>query len=374
MKTTKLIDVADIIYGYAFNSKLFNTSGEGRPLIRIRDVNTGFSNTYTTENAPEKYLVRNGDFLIGMDGNFEIVKWANGEALLNQRVCKIIPKSIKPDYLFYLLSPILKSIENKTHSTTVKHLSAKELNKISFELPNGDQQSKIANELSNLHRMLILKREALEGLDSLVKSRFMEMFGEWNLSFQKENWIKLSDLTNIYTGTTPKTEIKEYWNGLIPWVTPAELDKDSYIITDTERHITEKGQKSKSLTMMPIGTVLLSTRAPIGKVAICGVPMTCNQGFKNFECLEKLHPTYLFYLLKLNNDWLQTQGTGTTFKEISKSKAGNIRIPVPTMSDQKGFAQFYNLVDKSRFVVQKEIKDLQELLDSKMDGYFGGEE
>ena len=374
MKTTKLIDVADIIYGYAFNSKLFNTSGEGRPLIRIRDVNTGFSNTYTTENAPEKYLVRNGDFLIGMDGNFEIVKWANGEALLNQRVCKIIPKSIKPDYLFYLLSPILKSIENKTHSTTVKHLSAKELNKISFELPNGDQQSKIANELSNLHRMLTLKREALEGLDSLVKSRFIELFKEWNLSFQKENWIKLSDLTNIYTGTTPKTEIEEYWNGLIPWVTPAELDKDSYLITDTERHITEKGQKSKSLTMMPIGTVLLSTRAPIGKVAICGVPMTCNQGFKNFECLEKLHPTYLFYLLKLNNDWLQTQGTGTTFKEISKSKAGNIRIPVPTMSDQKDFAQFYNLVDKSRFVVQKEIKDLQELLDSKMDEYFGGEE
>ena len=108
----------------------------------------------------------------GIDGNFEIVKWANGEALLNQRVCKIIPKSIKPDYLFYLLSPILKSIENKTHSTTVKHLSAKELNKISFELPNGDQQSKIANELSDLHRMLTLKREALEGLDSLVKSRF----------------------------------------------------------------------------------------------------------------------------------------------------------------------------------------------------------
>ena len=93
MKTTKLIDVADIIYGYAFNSKLFNTSGEGRPLIRIRDVNTGFSNTYTTENAPEKYLVRNGDFLIGMDGNFEIVKWANGEALLNQRF--VVQKEIK---------------------------------------------------------------------------------------------------------------------------------------------------------------------------------------------------------------------------------------------------------------------------------------
>lgn len=218
----------------------------------------------------------------------------------------------------------------------------------------GDGNFKMASkafvsDLDILKPSLEKQDEFASFVEQADKLWFMEMFGEWNLSFQKENWIKLSDLTNIYTGTTPKTEIKEYWNGLIPWVTPAELDKDSYIITDTERHITEKGQKSKSLTMMPIGTVLLSTRAPIGKVAICGVPMTCNQGFKNFECLEKLHPTYLFYLFKLNNDWLQTQGTGTTFKEISKSKAGNIRIPVPTMSDQKGFAQFYNLVDKSRF-------------------------
>ena len=223
------------------------------------------------------------------------------------------------------------------------------------EMPIPDftlnKQYTIVHSLNQIQSSIDYKLDQITKLDSLAKSRFMEMFGEWNLSFQQENWIKLSDLTNIYTGTTPKTEIEEYWNGLIPWVTPAELDKDSYLITDTERHITEKGQKSKSLTMMPIGTVLLSTRAPIGKVAICGVPMTCNQGFKNFECLEKLHPTYLFYLLKLNNDWLQTQGTGTTFKEISKSKAGNIRIPVPTMSDQQDFAQFYNLVDKSRFVV-----------------------
>ncbi|MDD7212765.1 MAG: restriction endonuclease subunit S, partial [Candidatus Enterosoma sp.] len=198
MKTTKLLDVADIIYGYAFDSKLFNTSGEGRPLIRIRDVNTGFSNTYTTENAPEKYLVRNGDFLIGMDGNFEIVKWTNGDALLNQRVCKIIPKSIKPDYLFYLLSPILKNIENKAHSTTVKHLSAKELNKISFELPNDDQQSQIANELSDLHSMLALKCEALEGLDSLIKSRFNEMFGG------ESSLRRMDEISNICRGASPR--------------------------------------------------------------------------------------------------------------------------------------------------------------------------
>lgn len=258
-------------------------------------------------------------------------------------------KGISNSYLFYFLSHL--KLGKSFTGSTIPHIYFKNYSDFSFPDVPYNQQCQVAEKLDAIRKSIEQKNNQLSNLDALVKSRFMEMFKEWNLSFQKENWIKLSDLTNIYTGTTPKTEIEEFWNGLIPWVTPAELDKDSYLITDTERHITEKGQKSKSLTMMPIGTVLLSTRAPIGKVAICGVPMTCNQGFKNFECLEKLHPTYLFYLLKLNNDWLQTQGTGTTFKEISKSKAGNIRIPVPTMSDQKDFAQFYNLVDKSRFVV-----------------------
>ena len=208
----------------------------------------------------------------------------------------------------------------------------------------------------------------------LAKSRFMEMFPDWDLSLQKADWIELKALTKIYTGTTPKTEQKDYWNGDIPWVTPAELNSDSYIVSDTERHLTEAGRASKSLSLMPVGTVLLTTRAPIGKVAICGVPMACNQGFKNFECGSELNPTFLYVLLKLNVEWLQSQGTGTTFKEISKTKAEGIKISVPRIEYQVAFENFYKLIDKSRFIVQSQIKDLQELLDSKMDEYFGGDE
>lgn len=178
----------------------------------------------------------------------------------------------------------------------------------------------------------------------------MEMFPNWDLSLQMPDWVQLGTLTKIYTGTTPKTDQKDFWGGDIPWVTPAELDSDSYIVSDTERHITEAGRASKSLSLMPVGTVLLSTRAPIGKVAICGTPMTCNQGFKNFECGNKLNPTFLYVLLKLNVEWLQSQGTGTTFKEISKTKAGSIRIHVPSIESQTKFESFYKLIDKSRFV------------------------
>ena len=361
--------------------KTNNMSYEG--MINYEDISLRY---IPIEKLPGFYL-QTGDLLIEKSGGTKThsvgyvnyFDGKNNKYVCNNFILVLRPNSklIESKYLFYQLkykyeSGKFSDCYNKT--TGIQNLQTKAYLSKSVKVPDFDDQAQCIKDLDHIQQGICFKQNQIKALDSLVKSRFMEMFGEWNLSFQKENWIKLSDLTNIYTGTTPKTEIEEYWNGLIPWVTPAELDKDSYLITDTERHITEKGQKSKSLTMMPIGTVLLSTRAPIGKVAICGVPMTCNQGFKNFECLEKLHPTYLFYLLKLNNDWLQTQGTGTTFKEISKSKAGNIRIPVPTMSDQKDFAQFYNLVDKSRFVVQKEIKDLQELLDSKMDEYFGGEE
>lgn len=352
MKTTKLIDVADIIYGYAFNSKLFNTSGEGRPLIRIRDVNTGFSNTYTTENAPEKYLVRNGDFLIGMDGNFEIVKWANGEALLNQRVCKIIPKSIKPDYLFYLLSPILKSIENKTHSTTVKHLSAKELNKISFELPNGDQQSKIANELSNLHRMLTLKREALEGLDSLVKSRFNEMFGD---PMDEKKWN--SKFTEVVIFNPKKSEVKKDMEIEASFV-PMEA-----IGTDGSFSIKKSGKIKdfyKGYTYFKDGDVIFAKITPCfenGKIAIAN-HCTNKIGFGTTEfhvarpISGKTNAEWVMNLLR--NDSLHTYAsskmTGSAGqKRIQTPFFEKLGVYLPPLELQNRFADFVHLVDKSRF-------------------------
>ena len=222
------------------------------------------------------------------------------------------------------------------------------------EMPIPDidliKQKDIVLSLDRIQKSIIEKQGQLEFLDCLVKSRFMEMFPDWDLSLQKADWIELKALTKIYTGTTPKTEQKDYWNGDIPWVTPAELNSDSYIVSDTERHLTEAGRASKSLSLMPVGTVLLTTRAPIGKVAICGVPMACNQGFKNFECGSELNPTFLYVLLKLNVEWLQSQGTGTTFKEISKTKAEGIKISVPDIESQVAFENFYKLIDKSRFV------------------------
>lgn len=171
-----LTDVCSIQYGYPFDSALFN-SNDGTPLVRIRDVIPGFSNTYTTEKCDECYYVEKDDMLIGMDGEFNIAYWKGGHAYLNQRVCKIIPKEgVHKRYLFYQLMPILKRIENRTAFVTVKHLSAKELNKIEFSLPDLPTQQRIADTLDKVSEGIEVCRRMLGELDLMVKAKFQEMF------------------------------------------------------------------------------------------------------------------------------------------------------------------------------------------------------
>src|SRR5699024_785162 len=113
--------------------------------------------------------------------------------------------------------------------------------------------------------------------------------GEYDLSLRSNNSVRLGVVAEIVGGSTPKTEEDKYWNGTYCWITPAEISADSYYIYDTERKLTDEGVNSCSLKLLPVGTVLLSSRAPIGKVAIAGVKMYCNQGFKNIICTEKLN-------------------------------------------------------------------------------------
>ena len=222
-----------------------------------------------------------------------------------------------------------------------------------FKIKNRSvaEQNNIVKKLDTVATAIDNAKQRLNALDELVKSRFIEMFGTLDLSIQGETWLPLSDVSTIFTGTTPSTKDIENWNGDIPWVTPAELSDDSFVVCDTERKITQKGMKSKSLSLMPKNTVLLSTRAPIGKVAITGIEMCCNQGFKNFYCNNTvLNPIYLYTLLRNNSEYLNSLGTGTTFKEISKKNASNIKVPVADISLQNEFADFVKLIDKSKFV------------------------
>lgn len=179
-------------------------------------------------------------------------------------------------------------------------------------------------------------------------------------------YIEINKVASVFSGTTPKTGVEEYWNGEIIWITPAEISERSKYITDCERRISEEGFSKTNLKLLPIGTVLLTSRAPIGKVAIAGTSLCTNQGFKNIVCSEQLNSEYLYYFLKGQTDYLNSIGRGATFKEISKSIVEKIRIPLPPVEVQETIA---NVLDKAQELIDKRKKQI-ELLDEFLQSVF----
>ena len=182
---------------------------------------------------------------------------------------------------------------------------------------------------------------------------------------------KLGDICDIVSGGTPKTGIKENWDGNLKWITPAEINDDSYIINDSVRKITEMAVGETKLSSFPKGTVILSSRAPIGKVAIAGCEMYCNQGFKNLVCSNIINNRYLYWFLKSKTSYLNSLGRGATFKEISKSIVAGIEINVPEFQEQEEIAIKLERINKLIELRKEEVSSLDELIRSRFVEMFG---
>ena len=185
---------------------------------------------------------------------------------------------------------------------------------------------------------------------------------------------RLGDICTIVSGSTPKSNIPEFWDGDIKWITPAELAQGTYIINDSVRHITELGVAKTGLKPFPQGTVILSSRAPIGKTAIAGCEMYCNQGFKNLICSDKINPRYLYWFLTCNTEYLNSLGRGATFKEISKEIVANIEIPLPTLEQQISIAEKFEKNRELIILRKEQLAKLDQLVKSRFVELFGDPE
>lgn len=182
---------------------------------------------------------------------------------------------------------------------------------------------------------------------------------------------KLGEVCTIVSGSTPKTSVTSYWDGNIKWITPAELNEDTFYIMDSIRHITEEGKEKTGLSYLPTGTVILSSRAPIGKTAIAGCEMCCNQGFKNLICSDAIYNEYLYFFLKSKTDYLNSLGRGATFKEISKSIVENIEIPLPEVNQQKEIAEKFKKLEQLISLHKQQLAKLDELVKARFVEMFG---
>ena len=180
------------------------------------------------------------------------------------------------------------------------------------------------------------------------------------------NWIvtTISNVGDVIGGGTPKTTIKEYWNGNIPWITPADMsNKEGIYISHGKRFITQKGLNKSSARLLPKGSILLSSRAPIGYVAIASNPIATNQGFKSIVPNNLEMNKYIYYYLMSIVNELQELGTGTTFKEISGATLKKVLIPIPPLAEQKRIVEKLEVLLAEIDKLEQDEKALKELED-----------
>ena len=376
-----LPDICKIQYGYAFDSAKFSDS-EGIPLIRIRDVVRGYSETYTTEKCGEEYIVNDGDMLIGMDGEFNIAHWKGGKAYLNQRVCRLIPSDeVDALYLYYFMPKALKAIEDKTPFVTVKHLSAKELNKVVVPMPSMHEQKKIASSLQKVDELIALRKEQLAKLDQLVKSRFIELFGDPFLNPMKWKKVKIENVVTVEPQNgmykpqsdyvvdgsgTPILRIDGFYNGTVTDFSTLkrlrceDREKQKYLLKEDDIVINRVNSieylgKCAHITGLLEDTVYES-----------------NMMRMHFDS-EYFNPVYVTHLLCsrfIYNQIVNHAKKAVNQASINQKDVLDFDIYQPPIEVQNRFATFVKQTDKSKLEIQQSLDKLELLKKALMQEYF----
>ena len=355
----KLTELCDILYGFAFDSAGFTEDSTYPPLVRIRDVKRGYSETNYSGDYQEQYVIHAGDLLIGMDGEFNIARWKSRDALLNQRVCKISAKEgTEEEYLRFALSRALKEIENRTAFVTVKHLSAKELNKLELQVPSLSEQNRIAITLRRIEQLIDLRNEELKKLDELIRARFIEMFGD--LADPACKWEKCrlvdacSNSDDIKCGPFGTQLGKDEYTeeGVSVWEIP-QINSE-FKTLPTHFVTEEKAAALNAYSIIP-GDIAMSRKGNVGRCAV--FPATFENGIIHSDVLRirldkaKVLPEFMMRQLHYSGDiqhQIELVSSGAIMAGINVTKLKQIYVYLPPIDLQGKFVEFIAQVDKSK--------------------------
>ena len=250
-------------------------------------------------------------------------------ASTNQAVCGILPNNkIVPIYLFNYLKTQYNNLLSLRSGVARLNISQKIIQNFKIPLPPINIQQSIVNAILLIEKQgqdaAIKIGELNQKIDSIINNVFQD-------TTKTES---LGNLAEIKNGGTPSTRKSEYWDGDIHWATL--VDTKAKYLHSTQRKISQAGMKHSSAVLLPINTVIFSSRATIGDVCISKIATCTNQGYKNFICDEsKLHYEFLYYVLKKEAKNIEALASGMTYKEISKTLISEFKIPVPSLDIQK---------------------------------------
>ena len=291
-------------------------------------------------------------------------------------VLRAIPNVSDPDFIYYLtISDLVRApaIKSMVGSSGRQRVQQNVLETLELPIPPYDEQKKIAAILSALDEKIATNRAINDNLEQQAQSYFQELFvdnadPEWAIG-------TISDLGTVVGGSTPSKAKPEYYTESgIAWITPKDLSiNKSKFVSHGENDITELGLKNSSAAIMPEGTVLFSSRAPIGYIAIAAGEVTTNQGFKSVVPKPEIGTPFVYFFLKNTLPVIEGMASGSTFKEVSGSTMKNVPAVIPDAETLAKFSDFCAPIFAQQRILEEQNQSLATLRDNLLPKLMSGE-
>ena len=415
LKKYKLGEILDVTRGASLSGEFYAAEGE---YVRLTCGNFDYQNNCFKENKAKDnlyyigdfkpdFLMKEGDIItplteqaIGLLGSTAIIP-ESGKYIQSQDVAKIVCKEhlLDKDFAFYLISSNLvkQQLSAAAQQTKIRHTSPDKIKDCIVWIPELEEQKRIGKLLRTIDLKIELNRQLNHNLEAMAKQLYDYWFVQFD--FPDENgkpykssggkmvWDKrlkreipllwkakmVEEVADVYNGATPSTVNELNYGGDIVWITPKDLsDQKQKFVYQGERNISQVGYDSCSTHLLPSNTILMSSRAPIGLLAIAKTELCTNQGFKSFVSKSKNIATYLYYYLQYHITQIEQLGTGTTFKEVSREDILKFPMLKPSDNVLDLWEEIVSALNDRQLEIQKEnenlIKQRNELLPLLMNG------
>jgi type I restriction enzyme S subunit len=354
------------------------TDDSGIPLIATNCVNNtnlypSYENLrYVSQETYDNWFRSHpqpGDILLTLKGSQNgavcLVPDPVGFVIAQDMVALRIDENIiDPLFVFAVLrSPDVQSqIKNLDVSGVIPHLKKSDFDKLILPYPEPPIQKEIGDFYFNLSCKIDLLHRQNKTLEAIAET----LFRQWFIEEAQEDWEEgpLDDVISVKGGTTPSTKEPEYWD---------LSNHNSVFLFDTDRKITEKGLAQIGSGLLPIGTVLLSSRAPIGYLAITDIPVAINQGYIAIICDKSISNYFMYLWCKANMKEIKNAGNGSVFQEISKSNFKTLEIQIPSSRILDNFERAISPTFEKIKANQKQIQTLEKLRDTLLPKLMSGE-
>lgn len=376
MQTKKLGELATFINGFAF--KPTDWGDTGLPIIRIQDLTgNSYRKNYYEGKYSKKIEINNGDVLISWSASLGVYIWNRGKALLNQHIYKVIFDKVNIDknYFVYAVRFNLDKMALKTHGATMKHIVKNDFYNIDIPFPNQEIQNKISAVLSKVESIIEYRKQQLEQLDLLIKSRFIEMFGVYPAN--PMGW-EIGTIRDIVTEVRYGSSRPAVDGGKYPYLRMNNITYGGELdLSDTKRIDIPDNELDKCTVRR--GDILFNrtnSKELVGKTCVYDRDeMMVLAGFViRIRVKDRILPEFLSAFL--NTDFSKKMLLGMCKTAIGQANINaqelqNIGLYLPPVELQRRFVQFKKETDKSKLAIQKSIEKLEILKKSLMQKYFG---